>query len=168
MNFAAGLRGGDQQPVPPVFANEIELPSAEKASPPYRSAPRGAELVAAPLPTDPKARAAAVLESFSGAEIFLQPAHYVPYPPPGDEPLRYAVPADKVIALAPPAQREEWQDAFERHREVKQLAMLPLQSSRGSAAVLLDAGDGRILRYIGLDPWPIMDALKSEPKAGDR
>jgi hypothetical protein len=148
-----------------VFANEIEVPSAEKAPPPYRSIPvLGAKVVAAPLPTDPKARAAAIFESFSGGEIFLQPSRYVPYPPAGDEPLRHAVPAAKAISLAPPAQRAEWQEAFGRHREVKQLAMLPLQSSRGSASVLLDAADGRILRYVGLDPWPIIDAVKNEPE----
>lgn len=152
-----------------VFANEIEVPSAEKASSAYRSAPAwGAKLVAAPLPTDPKARMEAILESFSGAEIFLQPSHYVPYPPPGDEPLRYAVPAEKAIALAPPAQRADWQAAFDHDRDVKRLAMLPLQSSRGSATVLLDAADGRIVRYVGLDPWPIMNAAAREQKAAGR
>ena len=149
-----------------VFANEIEMPSAEKAIPLYRSAPAwGAKVVAAPLPADPKARAAAILESFSGAEIFFQPSHYVPYPPSGDEPLRHAIPAEKVIALAPPAQRAAWQAAFRRDLGLKQPAMLPLQSSRGSAAVLLDATDGRIVRYVGLDPWPVMNAFRNEQKA---
>lgn len=149
-----------------VFENEIEIPSAEKAPALYRYAPVwGAKVVAAPLPTDPKARAAAILESFSGAEIFFQPSHYVPYPPPGDEPLRYAVPAEKVIALAPPTQRNAWQAAFGHVSGLKQPAMLPLQSSRGSAAVLLDTADGHIARYVGLDPWPVINAFRSEQKA---
>lgn len=146
-----------------VFANEIEIPSAEKATPPFRSAPWwGPEVVAAPLPSDPKARMEVILESMAGAEIFLQPSHYVPYPPPGDEPLRFAVPAAKAVALAPAPVRAEWQRAFDRHSDVKRLSMLPMQSSRGSATVVLDAADGRILGYVGLDPWPIMSAVERE------
>lgn len=146
-----------------VFANELEIPSTDSASSTPHPIPRwGAEVVAAPLPTDPKARMAAIMDSLGGADAFLEPSHYVPYPPPGDEPLRFAMPAAKVIALAPASDRAAWRSAFDRHAGVARLSMLPLQSMRGSAAVLLDGADGRIVGYVGLDPWPIMSAAERE------
>jgi hypothetical protein len=147
-----------------VFANEIDTSSAARAPAAYRNTPAwGPELVAAPLPTDPQARLEAMLRSLAGQDISQRPDQFVPYPPRDRGFLARAVPARTVLALAPAADRAEWQAVFARHSDVGALAILPLQSSRGSATVLLRADDGRILGYSRLDPWPVVNALERRP-----
>lgn len=142
-----------------VFANEIDPASAAQAQAAYRSAPAlGPETVAAPLPDDPKRRLEAMLLAMAGQEIFLQPAHYVPYPPNDPAFLTRAVPAAQALELAAPADREAWSDALRKYAGVGSLGIMPLQSSRGSATILLDTGNGRILGYSRLDPWAIIEA----------
>lgn len=148
-----------------VFANEIDQASAAKAPAEYRHAPAlGPRTVAAPLPNDPKRRLEMMLQSFSGLDISQQPAHFVTYPPADAAFLGQAVPADTVLELAPPAQRAAWRQLFARHPGVGSLAILPLQSSRGSASVVLQASDGRILGYSHLDPWPVVNALEKRKR----
>jgi hypothetical protein len=142
-----------------VFANEIDPASAARAPAAYRSAPAlGPQAVAAPLPADPKRRLEMMLQAMAGQEIFLQPAHYAPYPANDPAFLSKAVPATEVLELATPTDREAWSDAFRKHAGVRSLGIMPLQSSRGSATLLLDTGNGRILGYSRLDPWPIIGA----------
>lgn len=148
-----------------VFANEIDQASAAKAPAEYRHAPAlGPRTVAAPLPSDPKRRLEMMLQSFSGLDISQQPAHFVTYPPADAAFLGRAVPADTVLELAPPGQRSAWRQLFARHPGVGSLAILPLQSSRGSASVVLQASDGRILGYSHLDPWPVVNALEKRKR----
>lgn len=150
-----------------VFANEIDAPSAARAPADYRDTPIwGPELVAAPLPEDPKARLEAMLMTLSGLDISQRPDHFVPYPPRDLGFLAKAVPARTVLALAPAADRAAWRLALAEHDDVGSLAILPLQSSRGSASVLLRADDGRILGYSRLDPWPIVNELKRQRDPG--
>ena len=142
-----------------VFANEIDQSSAAKAPKRYRSAPAlGPETVAAPLPDDPKRRLDMMLLAMTGLEIFMQPEHYVAYPPKDPAFLNAAVSAAQALELAPPTSREAWIGLFRKHAGAHSLAMMPLQSSRGSATVLLDTDNGRILAYSRLDPWPIVNA----------
>jgi hypothetical protein len=152
-----------------VFAHEIDAASAAKAPPAYRDLPLwGPEVVAAPLPTDPKQRLEAMILAMSGSDIQLMPGRYAPYPARGGEPLQAAIPAAEAIAAAAPAQRAAWQAAFGRYRDAPSAAMLPLQSSRGDATLLIDGRDGRILGYADLDPWPILEALESRREVSAR
>jgi hypothetical protein len=152
-----------------VFAHEIDRASAAKAPSAYRDLPRwGPKVVAAPLPSDPKQRLEAMILAMTGGDIQLMPARYAPYPAPGGEPLQAAIPAERAIAAAAPAQRVAWQAAFARHRDVPSAAMLPLQSSRGDATLFIDGRDGSILGYADLDPWPIVEALASRKDASTR
>ncbi|GAA4794254.1 TfpX/TfpZ family type IV pilin accessory protein [Lysobacter hankyongensis] len=152
-----------------VFANEIDPASAKKAPAEYRHPPAlGPTIVAAPLPSDPKRRLEMMLLSFSGLDISQQPAHFVAYPPADTAFLRQAVPADTVLELAPARQRSAWRQVFARHPGVGSLAILPLQSSRGSASVVLQASDGRILGYSHLDPWPVVNALVARKRRTSR
>jgi len=152
-----------------VFANELEYPANRPVPEAYRHAPMwGPEVVAAPLPSDEKARMAAMIAAMAGEEIQKQPARYAPFPPLNREPLQAALPAATAIAYAPPADRAQWQAAFARHPKVTLLAMLPLQSTRGSAAVLLDLKDGQILEYVALNPWPVIDAYRSDRTTAPR
>lgn len=144
-----------------VFANEIDPPSAAKAPAEYRHAPWfGPEVVSAPLPDDPKARFEAMIAAMTGLEIQYDPSKYVPYPAANGEPAKKALPAREVLSAAAPAERAAWRNAFARHRDVRDPALLPLQSTRGSASVIVDRADGRILGYVALDPWPTFEAAK--------
>jgi hypothetical protein len=144
-----------------VFANEIDPPSAEKAPDEYRHAPWfGPKLVSAPLPDDAKARFEAMIAAMTGLEIQYDPSKYTAYLAGNGEPVKNALGARELLSTAPPAERTTWQTIFERYREAQDPAMLPLQSTRGSASVLLDRADGRILGYVALDPWPAYTAAE--------
>lgn len=142
-----------------VFANEIDPASAAQASARYHSAPAlGPETVSAPLPGDPKRRLEMMLQAMAGQEIHRQPAHYASYPPNDPAFLTKAVPEAQALELTSPADREAWSNTFRRHTGAGTLGIMPLQSSRGSATVLLDTDNGRIIGYSQLDPWPIINA----------
>jgi hypothetical protein len=152
-----------------VFANEIDPASAAEAPPAYRSSPAlGPEAVAAPLPDDPTRRLETMLQTMAGQEIFLQPTHYVPYPPNDPAFLTRAVPAAQALELAAPADRKAWSDAFRKYAGVGSPGIMPLQSSRGSATILLDTGNGRILGYSRLDPWAIIEARERRQRQKPR
>jgi hypothetical protein len=142
-----------------VFANEIDPPSAAKATAEYRHTPWfGPKVVSAPLPDDKKARFEAMIAAMTGLEIQYDPSKYAAYPAGNGEPVKNALAAREVLSAAPAAEQTAWQNAFARHPEARDPALLPLQSTRGSASVLLDRADGRILGYVALDPWPVFTA----------
>jgi hypothetical protein len=142
-----------------IFANEIDPVSAGKASPEYRDAPwLGPRQVSAPLPEDPKARMKAMIEAMTGLEIHLQPSKYRAYPGPNRDPMAAAIPVRDAMLLAPADSRAILQRMSRRHGNADTLALLPLKSSRGSAGVLVDRGNGAIVEFVGIDPWPIFDA----------
>ncbi len=152
-----------------VFANEIDPPSAARAKAGFRHLPAwGADTVAAPLPEDAKVRLEVMVAGFSGLDISQRPDFFTPYPPRDPAFLARAVPARTVLQLAPETTRADWERAFARHSETGPLAIMPLQSSRGSATVLMQASDGRILGYSRMDPWPIVDALEARKPATSR
>ena len=153
-----------------VFANELEITDPSKVPPAYRDPPWfGPTLVAAPLPADPKERLEAMIAAMTGARIEQQPARYAPYPAKNGEPMRAAIPAETAIEVAPRPQQAALLAAFSRYRSgAKRLAMLPLQSTRGNATVVLDAVDGRILGFAPIDPWPIVDAHEARIKASGK
>ncbi len=142
-----------------VFANEIHAPSVERAAAEYRNAPAwGPKVVAAPLPRDGKESLDVMIATMSGLDISQRPEFYVSYPSESREFLARAVPASQVIALAPPADRAAWEAALARYGDTGSISMLPLQSSRGSASVLLRTEGGQILGFSRLDPWPVVNA----------
>lgn len=142
-----------------VFANEIDPASASKAAQEYRHAPWfGPKVVSAPLPDDSKARFEAMMEEMTGLEIQFNPARYAPYPARNGEPAKAAIPARQVISLAPASDRQRWQQAFARHPNAASPAMLPLQSSRGSASLMIDLASAKVLGYVDMPPWEIVEA----------
>lgn len=148
-----------------VFANDIAPASMAAAPAEYRRLPVfGPMIVAAPLPGDSKRRLEMMLQSLSGMDISQQPAHFVAYPPADTGFLSQAVPANTVLELAAPDERPIWRQVFARYPGIGSLAILPLQSSRGSATVVLQASDGRILGYSRQDPWPVVNALEKRRK----
>jgi hypothetical protein len=151
-----------------VFANEIDAASAARAPAEFRRSPMfGPRIVAAPLPNDPKQRLEMMLQSFSGMDISRQPSNFVTYP--GDTGfLDQAVPANTVLELVPPGEQPAWRAVFARYPGIGSLSILPLQSSRGSATIVVQASDGRILGYSRKDPWPVVNALEKRKKTPAR
>lgn len=152
-----------------VFANEIDAQSAARAKAGFRRLPAwGANIVAAPLPEEPKARLEVMVAGFSGLDISQRPDFFTPYPPRDPAFLGQAVSARTALQLAPKTARADWEHVFARHSASGPLAIMPLQSSRGSATVIMQASDGRILGYSRLDPWPIVDALEARKRPTSR
>lgn len=146
-----------------VFANEVDAAAAAKAPPEYRRMPVFGPLqVAAPLPDEPKARLQAMLDAMAGLDISQRPDHFQPYPHTKVQNLlAKGLTQERVLALAPEADREAWKRLFDRHPGA---LMLPISSSRGSAAVLVDGASGAIAAYSALDPWPVFNAARRAGK----
>lgn len=140
-----------------VFANEVDTPSLAQAPDAYRRLPAlGPHLVAAPLPDDAQARLRAMLDEMGGLSIAVRPDRYRAYPHPKVQALiARGVPAGRVAALAPDEARPRWQALAEQYPGT---VMLPMASSRGSAAVFIDAASGALRGYGDGDPWPVIDA----------
>lgn len=140
-----------------VFANEVDPPSLAKAADAYRTLPAfGPRLVAAPLPEAPKARFEAMLDEMSGLSIAMRPDQYRAYPHATVKRLlARGVPVARVGALAPAGARTRWAETAARFPRT---VMVPVDSSRGSAAAFVDAATGALRGYADVDPWPVVDA----------
>lgn len=142
-----------------VFANEVDAASAARAIPRFQRMPAlGPEWVAAPLPDEPRERLAAMLDAMNGLDIHMRPDRFQPYPHAKlPQLLAHAVGERDVLTRSPPDARRAWADAFADHPGT---VMVPLGSSRGSAAVLVAPATGEVRALVPLDPWPIIDAGK--------
>lgn len=146
-----------------VFANEVDAASAAKAPAEYRRMPVfGPELVAAPLPDEPKARLQAMLDAMAGLDISQRPDQYQAYPHAKlQDLLAKGLSAERVIAVAPEADRAAWEKAFEGRPGA---LLLPIQASRGSASALVDGASGEVIAYEAIDPWPVANAARRAGK----
>lgn len=109
----------------------------------------------------------AMIEAMTGLEIQFQPSKYRPYPGPNRDPMPAAITLKDALALASAESRATLQLMAARHGNPDTLALLPLQSTRGSAGVLVEQPNGAIVDFIGIDPWPIFDAARQMPKHAD-
>ena len=146
-----------------VFANEIDAAAAAKAPPEYQRMPVFGPLqVAAPLPDEPKARLQAMLDAMAGLDISQRPDHFEAYPHAKVQNLlARGMTRERVLELAPAADREAWNEVFAGRDGA---LMLPISSSRGSASVLVDGSSGATLAYSPLDPWPVVNAARRAGK----
>lgn len=143
-----------------VFANEIAPEDLRNAPPEYRHLPvLGVRTIAARLPEDPRLRQKALFASLGGGkDIYLIPANYVPFAP---ESKAFAARATPVVALldhASPAGRDGLLDGVRRSgKPAQDLVAVPIDSIRGSAAMLLDAHTGEVAGPAAADIWPMLE-----------
>ena len=139
-----------------VFANELAPEALDAATPPYDRLGAGRpRLVGLALPREPAARSALLLEEIAGKKAIHQPRLYRSFDTVAAQLLRHARPVDEVARVDATA-REALEEALRRHDlAARNVRWLPLDSSRGGAIQLVDAGTGWPLDTISVDPWGV-------------
>lgn len=143
-----------------VFANEIDPADLQRAPAQYRRLPwLGPQTVAAIPPSDSKARADALFSALAGKDIDVMPAYYAPYRNGAAKLLGNSMPAIELASMLPPESSEVMGKAIKHSGlPVNRLRVIPINSTRGFAAMLLDATDGRPVAPVDVDPWPAFEA----------
>lgn len=143
-----------------VSANDITNESwARAAHGRYTSSPwTGPELVSVPMPDDPKARNALMIDVLSGStDMSLEPRLYVPYREDTAKVLAHVQDLDKLGASPPEAV-----SAFLHDHDLKAntVGWLPLVGRTRSALMLIQRSDATPLGLIDVDPWPFLSKHK--------
>lgn len=146
-----------------VFANEIDPKDLRAAPERFRSLPwLGPQTVAAPLPEDQAKRQDLMFQTLaSGTDLEVLPQHYVPYGDAAEALLGRALSAAEFAKRLSPANAVKFTAAVEGLSR-SDLSVLPISSSRGDATMILDATDGRPLKPVAVDPWPVFNVLMKD------
>ncbi|WP_457095440.1 TfpX/TfpZ family type IV pilin accessory protein [Lysobacter sp. P5_B9] len=151
-----------------VFANELEPEDLRAAEDRFRTLPwLNVETVAAVLPTDPtENHGFLVRSSQTGKDIDLLPKYYTPYAAVARGMLGHSAPAREFAAQLSGEEAKAFSSALQSTGlDPARVRVAPISSSRGDASMLLDARDGRPLKPVDVDPWPVLSALKrAKPK----
>jgi hypothetical protein len=136
-----------------VFANEIDRDQLLRAPPKYRELPTtGARMVGILVPTDQKERERAMDLALAGSDMQFVPSFYKPYAAVIPVTLAKAISIDRWLANVPAADREAIEAAIHTTgKTADKLALVPVYSSRGGAALLLDARNGRVLKPLSVE-----------------
>jgi hypothetical protein len=135
-----------------VFANEIDREDLRQAAPSYRDLPAlGPHLVGITVPTDPRLKERALMDALAGKDLPDLPSHYLPYPSVAGSMLSHATPVAEYLARLPASDRRILRAAIaSTGHSARQLAIVPIQSSRGDATMLLLSSDGTPLRPVAV------------------
>lgn len=140
-----------------VFANEIDRADLAKASPPFRSLPlTGLQIIGAKIPEAAEARNEVLFSAMSGKDIHLLPAYYVPYAEVALQLAKRATPASSLTdSLAADEAQRLLRAVSATGRAPSSVAVAPVSSIRsaGSAAMLVDAASGAVLRPAAVNVW---------------
>lgn len=139
-----------------VYAFEIEPPDLAKAPAQYRPLPAlGARTVAITMPD----AIGDTFRSMTGEDHRLMPAKYHPYADVAPSLRRHATPVDVVLAQLQADDRERLAAGARRTgRPFETLGVVPIQSLRGEAVMLLDLGSGELLRPVSVRMPPRRNA----------
>ena len=136
-----------------VFANEIDPVDLRAAQPEYQRLPAfGARTVGIVVPTDPAAREKALDLALAGKDMQFVPANYRAYREVAPTLLANTPPIALQIERLAPDARAKVKTAIHTSGLAQQdLALVPIYSSRGTAAALLDARDGHFMRPMDVE-----------------
>jgi hypothetical protein len=146
-----------------VFANELAPADLQNAPERYRTLPwAGTETISAPLPADRKRKEDLLFQTLeTGRDIQLLPSYYMPYGPAARrELLSHSLSAREFASRLSAGQAAEFADSIGDMSEAR-LRVVPINSGRGSATMVLDAGTGEPLKPVAVDPWPVFNALSA-------
>ena len=137
-----------------VRGNEIEDADLARARPGFDTIPvTGPRVAAARLPKDPAEAHRIMLSGIAGKDVQTYPQHYVPYDELRAEALAKAKPIEALRALNPGRGEEIDRIAASLGRGDAGLRFLPVRAGKRDLVALLDARDGRALRFVALRPW---------------
>jgi hypothetical protein len=140
-----------------VFANELaDDDLAKGARPEYStrswSGPRlvGGEVL---LPGSPGYREIAIEGLMGGRDIQHMPERYVPFEQVQAGLLEASQPVSELEQVSSDAAARVRARLERLGRTIEEVRFVPVTSSRGRAAMLLDAENGAVLGPIAIDPW---------------
>ncbi|MEO7744152.1 MAG: TfpX/TfpZ family type IV pilin accessory protein [Usitatibacter sp.] len=137
-----------------VRANEIEDADLAKGNPGFDAIPiTGPRIAAARLPTDPAEATRIMLSGIAGKDIQTFPQHYVPYDEMRGTALAQAKPLRDLRALNPSGGTQI--DAVLKDLSIRDegARFLPVRAGKRDLVALLDAREGRVLKFVALRPW---------------
>ena len=137
-----------------VRANEIEEADLAKGRPGFDSIPlTGPRLAAARLPTDPAEAYRIMISGVAGKDLHTYPQHYLPYDELRADALAKAKPLSGLRALNPARGAEIDAIVSGLAKGDGDLRFLPVRAGKRDLVALLDALDGRALKFVALRPW---------------
>lgn len=147
-----------------MFANEIDREDLAHAPPAYRRLPAfGAHLVGVVIPTDPAAREKALMDALAGKDLPASPSRYLPYDAVAPTLLAHARPLnDWLRRLSSPSKARLLEAASATGKPIHSLVAVPIESSRGDAAMLL-SDKGVPLRPVAVSLLDAAPAKSSAP-----
>jgi hypothetical protein len=146
-----------------VFANELEPEDLKTAPDRYRTLPwLDVETVGALVPRDTVERHAFQIHSSrTGKDIHLMPRYYVAFPRAAQQMLARSWAAGDFAAQLSGGAASTFSAAVANTGlAADRLRVVPISSSRGDAAMLLNAADGRPVKPVAIDPWAAINALR--------
>lgn len=147
-----------------VFANEIDREDLQYAKPEFQVLPKlSVRTIGSLPPTKGDMQAQAINSALAGKDVYLIPHFHVPYDVVASTILSRAMPAAELASRLDGDDAKQVSKAIRSNgRPAAELAAVPIDSTRGSATMLLDARDGGILGPIAVDPWEAFHARQSE------
>jgi hypothetical protein len=137
-----------------VRANEIEDADLARGRPGFDSIPlAGPRLAAARLPTEPAEAYRILISGIAGKDLQTYPQHYVPYDELRATALSKAKPITELRALNPDGGEVIDRLARQLAGGDAGLRFLPVRAGKRDLVALLDARDGRALKFVNLRPW---------------
>lgn len=151
-----------------VFANDLDREDLAQGEPQYRSLPwLTVKTIAALVPEDPKERSDVLFLTLdTGKDLHLLPRYYAPFAAAAPKLLEHALAVQEIQQHLPAADREALASAVDASgRNASELRVLPISSNRGSATMLVETESGLPLKPVGIDPWPVFNAIQA---SGDK
>lgn len=139
-----------------VSPSELKATDREAArdNPHARASPLSPSWVAARMPDDPRERSDILFEALSqGRDVQHHPKLYVALDAQAAAALERALPIDRLRALNPGAEGRVDAAVAATGRAESALRYLPMRGPAADGAVLIGAGDGRVLGVAALAPW---------------
>lgn len=137
-----------------VRANEIEDADLAKGARGFDSIPlTGPRVAAARLPKDPAEAYRIMLSGILGKDLHTYPQHFRPYDELRAEALAKAKPVSELRTLNPGRGGDIDAIAAALGRGDAELRFLPVRAGKRDLVALLDARDGRALKFVALRPW---------------
>ena len=137
-----------------VEAKAIDAADLANAAPAFRALPlTGPQIVGSRLPANPGELDKLSMAALFGVRIGTFPQHYVPYSTQAPTVVSRSEPLAKLRARHPEGASEIDRVMRASGKPEAGLRYLPLDTRRGSMAVVVDGTDGAVQGVVAIDPW---------------
>lgn len=153
-----------------VFANEIDPDDLQWASPEFQKLPKfGPRIIASVMPKAGERQFQAILSALNGKDVYLIPSQHVPYEQEASKLLARSMPATDLLGSLGADDRAALDRAIASSgHAANDLVVVPIDSVRGSATMLLMAKDASVVGPVGVDPWSAFIARELTRQESDQ